>query len=461
MTLRPNFIQHLPYRWRYMAALVLPLIPSGAAYFLIAPWILWLGITCSIAAVWLVAQSHRRWIRSTTASTLTVRTTDSTHRVDATGPNDEVRLAHAINHLADSAVAAIDNANTLTKYHETILDTIADGVLVIDRDGSLVYHNNAAQTIFGLVVSDEDAPAHDLTSKVNVLEVAETAAACLEVGTVQRTNVNLFNPSRHLLIWAAPINTSQANEQRALLIVRDRTIEHRQSESLNEFIANASHELRTPITVVLASVETLKMGGKFQGVEAEFLDRMEASTKKMGVLVDELMDLTMLETGKAVLHIAPERVSDIIRITVDELRPIAQQRGVRLTIGEVDASASVNADADKLQRALVNLVTNAIKFSSHGDTVRVAAAAQGATVAIRVVDEGRGIDADDLPHVFDRFFRRQHDPGDEPGFGLGLAIVKNIVELHDGTVSVESTLSAGSTFTITLPALNDPTLTSC
>ena len=198
------------------------------------------------------------------------------------------------------------------------------------------------------------------------------------------------------------------------------------------FIANAGHELRTPLAVVQATVETLQLGGRFSGVEAEFLSRVDTSAKRMGALVEELMDLTMMETGKIPLHLAPFAVADLFAATCDELRPIADRRGVEIDDGDVPGDLMVRGDADKLQRALANLVGNGIKFSEPDDTVKLSAAAEGEWVVLRVQDEGRGIDAEHLPRVFDRFFRTESGGSDDAGFGLGLAIALNVVELQGG-----------------------------
>ena len=173
----------------------------------------------------------------------------------------------------------------------------------------------------------------------------------------------------------------------------------------------------------------------------------------MGALVDELLDLTMFDTGQMAMHLVPTDVAAIVGATCEELRPVAEKRGIELKIDGLCSGLLVNADVDKLQRMLANLLTNAIKFSTTESVVEIGCEPRGATVAIWVKDEGRGIDAEHLPHIFDRFFRTQPDADDELGFGLGLAIVKNLAELLGGTIGVESTLGVGSTFTITLPAL--------
>ena len=139
--------------------------------------------------------------------------------------------------------------------------------------------------------------------------------------------------------------------------------------------------------------------------------------------------------------------------TCDELRPIADRRGVDISDGDVPDELMVNGDADKLQRALANLLANGIKFSEPGDAVKLSAVAEGEWVVLRVQDEGRGIDAEHLPRVFDRFFRTESGDSDDAGFGLGLAIAKNVVELQGGAVEVESTLGVGSTFSVRMPGL--------
>lgn len=451
-----HILMRLPYRWRYVVVTVPPLTFGLVGYFALAPWALLIGAAATALGVWFVTASHHRWLRSATMSTISTLGIDSSHRLEVAGRSEEARLALAVNRLASRAILAVGRAESIASYHETILDAIADGVMVIDDRGGMLYFNSAAQLMFGLADLTEEDNAPPLASKINAFEVAEAAATCLTTGSVQRVNIQLFNPSRHLVLWAAPINVQGHNEQRALLIVTDRTQEHRQSESLSEFVANASHELRTPITVIQTSVETLKQGWGLDGLEAEFLDNIETSGKKMGRLVAELMELTMIETRQTALNLAPVAVNDLIQATYAELRSVARKQGVALETQLGDESPYVSADFDKLQLAVSNLVTNAIKFSSPGDKVRIDADVVGTTVNLNVVDEGRGIDPNDVPHIFERFYRKNYEQEDDQGFGLGLAIVKNIVELHEGTVDVDSQLTAGSKFTISLPLSASP-----
>ena len=449
-----NAFQRVPYRWRYATVVALPLTVSVLTYVVVAEWTVWVGVAIAIVGVLLVAQSHGRWLRSVTESTLDVRGVDSGRRVGVHLASEEARLANAINRLAEAAIASLELESANRRYHETILDTIDDGILVVDGAGGLVYCNSVAQTMFGFSSStDDDDQPPPLTSKVNVIEVSDAASECVRDGSTIRSECTLFNPTRHLDVLAAPVDGDDNSGRRALLVVRDTTAERRLSVSLNEFIANASHELRTPITVMLSTVDALRVGGKLSAVEDEFLGRMQASGKKMGALVDELLDLTMFDTGQMAMHLVPTDVATIAAATCEELRPVAGKRGIELSINALCSGLIVNADVDKLQRMLANLLTNAIKFSATGSVVEIGCEPRRATVAIWVKDEGRGIDAEHLPHVFDRFFRTQPDADDEPGFGLGLAIVKNLAELLGGTIGVESTLGVGSTFTITLPAL--------
>jgi len=446
--------QRVPYRWRYALVVAVPLAVSTLTYIVVDEWTVWVGIVTAIVGVLLVATSHGSWLRSVTETTLDVRGVDSERRVVVHLASEEARLANAINRLADTAIAALSRESANRRYHETIMDTIDDGILVVDSAGGLVYSNSVAQSIFGFssTLADGDQP-QPLTAKVNVIEVSDAARECLRNGSAVRSECTLYNPTRHLDVLAAPVDGDEKSGRRALLVVLDKTDEHRLSETMNEFIANASHELRTPITVMLSTVDALRFGGQLTAVEDEFLGQMQASARKMGVLVDELLDLTMFDTGQTALHLVPTDVAAIVAATCEELLPVAEKQGIELNVDSLCPGLIVNADVDKLQRVLANLLTNAIKFSAPGSVAEIGCEARCESVVIWVKDQGRGIDAEHLPHVFDRFFRTQPDVGDEPGFGLGLAIVKNLVELLGGTVEVQSTLGVGSTFTITLPAM--------
>ncbi len=222
-----------------------------------------------------------------------------------------------------------------------------------------------------------------------------------------------------------------------------------------EFVANVSHDLRTPLVSIRGFAETLKAGAiDDREHRLEFLETIEAEADRMTRLVDDLLQLASIESGKVPARLEALDPLESARAVLERLAPLASRRQVRLELAASSGPARVRADKGQLEQVFTNLVDNAIKFSPDGGRVLVSAAAAGGNVLLSVRDEGLGIPAEDLPRIFERFYRvdkaRSRELG---GTGLGLSIVKHIAEGHGGSVSVESSEGMGSTFTVSLPAV--------
>jgi two-component system phosphate regulon sensor histidine kinase PhoR len=238
----------------------------------------------------------------------------------------------------------------------------------------------------------------------------------------------------------------------AVAVLRDVT-ELRQTERLRrELTANVSHELRTPLTSIKGFSETLLDGAmRDEATSRRFLGIINSETDRLVKLVDDLLDLSLLESKRVALELQPVDVGMLVSHTVDKLKPLAQTQ--RLSLHQTaPPGIVVTADADRLAEVLTNLVDNALKYTPEGGRVDVEVAAVNGEVEVLVNDSGRGIGPEDLPHVFERFYRADRSrTRDSGGTGLGLAIAKHIVEAHGGRISVSSQPNEGTTFKVTLP----------
>jgi two-component system phosphate regulon sensor histidine kinase PhoR len=234
-------------------------------------------------------------------------------------------------------------------------------------------------------------------------------------------------------------------------VVRDVTELRRAERLRRELTANISHELRTPLTSIKGFTETL-LEGAIADEEAcrRFLAIIDSEAARLMKLVDDLMDLSRLESRAVSMEPAPVRLDALVTGALSGMRPQADRR--RITLRETTDPAIVMADRDRILQVLTNLLDNAIKFTPEGGTVDVSVTSTPAGAVVSVTDTGRGIPADDLPRIFNRFYRvdRSRSRG-AGGTGLGLAIAKHIVEAHGGRISVASRVNAGSTFAFTLP----------
>ncbi|MEA3345019.1 MAG: ATP-binding protein [Chloroflexota bacterium] len=242
----------------------------------------------------------------------------------------------------------------------------------------------------------------------------------------------------------------EAEPQACLIILQDLTRVRRLETIRRDFISNISHELRTPLASLKALVDTLR-GGALEDPPAaqRFLNHMETEVDALTQMVRELLELSRIESGRAAFRLEPVVVADVVLPPVERLQPQAERAGLQLTVDLPGDLPPVLADAERIQQVVTNLVHNAIKFTPSGGMVMLSAESIGEEVVISVRDTGVGIPADDLPRIFERFYKadRARSGG---GTGLGLAIAKHIVQAHDGRIWVESTEGQGSTFSFTL-----------
>jgi two-component system phosphate regulon sensor histidine kinase PhoR len=222
-----------------------------------------------------------------------------------------------------------------------------------------------------------------------------------------------------------------------------------------DFVANVSHELRTPLAAIKSVIETLESGAVEDPQAArDFLQRADGEVDRLVQMVGELLELSRIESGELSMTREPVDVGAAVQSAVERLRPQAEKAGVGLSVETATKLSSVRGDRVSLERAIVNLINNAIKFTLDGGSVRVLARPDGDGVKIEVSDNGSGIEPQDLPRVFERFYKadRARRAG---GTGLGLAVVKHTAEAHGGRVEAVSRLGEGSSFRIWLPASPD------
>ncbi|MEZ4637240.1 MAG: HAMP domain-containing sensor histidine kinase [Caldilineaceae bacterium] len=230
-------------------------------------------------------------------------------------------------------------------------------------------------------------------------------------------------------------------------------------DALRQFIADASHELRTPITALKNFVELMQgPAARDQEAQAEFLNESQTQLDRLSWITANLLDLSRLDAHLVQLDIEPHSAEDVLSSAVALFRTRAQDRGVDLTIDPPEAGLTIPCDSCRMEMALSNLIDNAVKYTPLGGAVHVGAVATPAGVEVWVQDTGAGIAPEDLPHVFERFYRGRQTTAAQggalpDGSGLGLAIVQSVVQAHNGRIEVESTPGVGSRFTIWLPGL--------
>jgi two-component system sensor histidine kinase SenX3 len=320
------------------------------------------------------------------------------------------------------------------------LGAIANGVVIFDERGEIVYRNDPAASFLAARHSDA------------LVEEAITSMASDALrGRGAERELELFGPPRRVLsVRATPLeHTSRPS---GVLVVVEDTSERRRLENVRrDFVANISHELKTPVGALALLAETM-LDEDDPDVTRRLAERLAAEAFRVGNTIDDLLELSRLEvaTGLAADTVS---VAQFVADAVERVRGAAEQRGIEIEVEEAPVRLTVVGDRRQLVSAVTNLVDNAVKYSEPGSAVAVRARTDGVWLDVTVRDHGMGIPRRDLERIFERFYRvdraRSRETG---GTGLGLAIVRHVASNHRGEVRVESREGVGSTFTLRLPA---------
>ena len=334
---------------------------------------------------------------------------------------------------------------------EATMGSMREGLLVVNRDMRVVASNPAAYKLFN--ASHTKLQSQRLTELTRNRAIYSAFLDGLKGNEVGGVKVETHGPERQVFdLRVVPIGKANGNgAEGALGVFFDITRTERLELVRQEFLSNVSHELRTPLTSIMAFVETLETGASEDPESCQrFLSIIRKNASRMHTLLDDIVDLTAIETGNVQLRAAPVDLHELVSDVSASLANKAEAQKVTLQ-NKVAPETVVYADARRLDQMLTNLIDNAIKFSRENGTVSISHGT-GARDKIVVADNGDGIPAQHLERLFERFYRvdraRSRDMG---GTGLGLAIVKHLALLHGGEVTVESELGKGSTFTIHLP----------
>ena len=447
-----RILDFVPLRWRYATAVALPLAVGWILYVFLGWWSIAVASLIAVIAVWFLGYRQMLFFLQTANGIIRTRSIDRRNRLEIEGPPEQQRIINAVNRLADSVEQTLSEANRNRRYQETILNEITVGILVVDANAILQYANPAACHTLGFDLPNRLSAPIPLASKVNIYEINEAVTISATDGETARRNIELYDSHRHLEVFSRPLPADDNGVNRAILIINDRTDEIRLGVAMREFIANASHELRTPIASIQASVDTLKLATELPPeVIDQFLDRIDDGAQRMTALVNELMDLTQLESGRSSVNLQMTNPADLIGAVMKSHGPVGIHSNHEISTIVADDLPDVLIDRPKMERAIGNLLVNAMKFTPPDGKIKLECKRDGKFVAYSIQDSGEGIDPEELPHIFERFYKSHRSSGDRTGFGLGLSITKNIVEIHNGTVEVQSVVGEGSTFTVRLP----------
>jgi len=363
---------------------------------------------------------------------------------------DEIgELAVTLNKMAQDIEDKIRQIETQNQKLTAILNSMIEGVIVVDKAGYIVSINHTIEKIFD--VSEKDALGKLFLETVRNNDILDAINRVLKDGNSVSAQLDLIFPVRRIFhINAAPIFHDQAVSG-CLVVIHDITEIRRLETMRRDFVANVSHELKTPLTSIKGFVETL-LEGALEDKEnnRDFLRIIHDHAERLNSLVNDLLSLSYLESKESVLDKNDLNLNRQLEEVTAGFMSQLKKRGIDVK-NELPQGLTVKADADRIRQVFTNLIDNAIKFNKENGSIRVFHQELEGEVKICVEDSGMGIPAKDIPRIFERFYRvdkaRSRLLG---GTGLGLSIVKHIVELHGGRIGLESTEGFGSKFWFTL-----------
>ena len=396
-----------------------------------------LAAVVGVLSVWLVARRLTRPLERLTASVARLGAHPAPVAVE--GPAEVALLAETVNQMTSQLDARVDEVRQGRAEREAVLAAMEDGVVVVGPDGQVRYANPAADDLLGGGVPG-GLPAASVRHLVEAARDAGSAHATLEL--------ELGIPARIVRASAVPLGED------TLLVLRDVTDARHVEAMRRDFVADASHELKTPVAAIRAAAETVEAAVHDDPVAAvRFAAQLRRDAVRLSRIVADLLDLSRLETERT--EAEPVRLDRVVAEEVDRLRSQAEDAGVE--IGWEGEPITVDGSTKDLALLARNLLDNAVRYTPRGGRVDVRVAGQDATGVLTVTDTGIGIPSREMPRVFERFYRvdraRSRETG---GTGLGLSIARHVAEQHGGEIEAESELGRGSTFRVLLPIRHRP-----
>ncbi|MEZ4517719.1 MAG: ATP-binding protein [Chloroflexota bacterium] len=415
------------------------------------------GVLVAIGVVvlsWVVTERSVRSIREVTEVARRITEGDMRARVLPRRSDDVGELILAFNRMVESLREEMDSLIEDHQQFGTVLDHMVDGVLITDSMSYVDLVNPAACRL--LHISETEAMGRSFASVVRHHQLIDLWQRCQEQGHEQLEAVEI---GQDLFLQAVVTPFQQKGAPGYLVILQDLTQVRRLQTMRRDFISNLSHELRSPLASLRAVIETLVDGAMEDPPAAtRFLGRAEREVDTMTQMVDELTELSQIESGQIRLRLAPTPVCDLVNTPLERLRPQAERSDLTIQVKIPDDLPDVIVDRERIQQVVTNLLHNAIKFTPPGGRIKITASltdmedGPGHGVLVEVSDTGVGIPKADLPRIFERFYKldRARTRG-RGGTGLGLAIARHIVQAHNSQLWATSKEGKGSTFYFTLP----------
>jgi len=367
---------------------------------------------------------------------------------------DEIgKLAGSINRMARSSAARMSEITADRNLLAKIFSSMVEGVIGIDQDQQVIHINKAAADLLDLSV--EDSISKPIWEGLRIEEITSALQHAMETKDLVKAQMRRsFDKGERVIdISAVALRDDEGQTSGAVIVLHDVTELDRLARIRRDFVANASHELKTPITAIRGLVETILDDAEMPSETRDsFVNKIRMQSLRLSTLVSDLITISRLESDQRVQDYQNQNLAKIVGRSISEIEQACHEKNISIRFNESDEDFPVKGDLQALGQLIDNLLDNAVNYTPEEGVITVNLSKTRSTVQLEVIDTGIGISPQYQQRVFERFYRvdkaRSRELG---GTGLGLSIVKNIAEHHNGTVSLKSRPGAGSTFTVNLP----------
>ncbi len=405
------------------------------------------GLAVAAMLSFILAKTITNPVETLTKTADRIAAGDFSQRPQAESADEIGALTHTFNEMANVLESTLAEVNGERNKLNTLFIYMAEGMVAFGKNGRILHMNPAAQRMLGLEFDPELTYAQVFPNmEIEEADLAEDGK-CIEIDYAANKRI--------LKIFLTMFGGADGENGGIMAVMHDITEQTKLDSSRREFVANVSHELRTPLTNVKGYTETLLDAGDDIDPQSRrsFLQVIYNESDRMTHIVKDLLTLSQLDYGRMDLRLAELPVEMIVANIASAMMIEAKNQGLTLETSFQRPLPNILADQARMEQVIANVISNAVKYNRPGGRVEVSAFVEGDQVAVRVKDTGIGIPQEDIPRLFERFYRVDKARSRErSGTGLGLAIAKEIVEQHNGTIQVESQLDQGTAVTIRIPA---------
>lgn len=423
------------------------LVEQFAMYFVVA---LGMGIVFSIVVSYISVRKIVKPIKELTIASKQIAKGEFDKRINVNTKDEIEELSVSFNQMASRLKATINQLKDANADLDAILSSINDGIIALDENDTITLANQSVSKILGIDV--KDIVGKNIGDALRDLEYIEEIEECVNSPDDFYTEIKVKDKdTRYISLSTYPI-VKDSSPIGQLLVFRDITSFVNVENMRKNFVANVSHELRTPLTSISGFVETLKIKKLDEETREKVLDIIEFETERLVKLINELLDLSKIESIKDVRNLSKVYIEDDIHDVLKLLEPQINNNKLSIELNIEDMLNPIHGDKELFRRLFMNLVENSIKYNNLGGYIKINISNYENGIMLIVEDSGIGIPEEDLPLIFERFFRVDKSrSNNREGTGLGLAIVKHIVSYFGGSIDVESQMGQGSRFIVKLP----------